>query len=93
MPCNRSSPSTKRFIKNPDSIHQDSNPTNVFTKPASKRVIPARAPNLLPESLRPNKKSTFSSHFRKFVLVFGFSNPAPPIAAERKNGHGSGCSP
>jgi hypothetical protein len=26
-----SSPSTKRFIKNPDSIHQDSNPTNVFT--------------------------------------------------------------
>jgi hypothetical protein len=24
-------PSTKRFIKNPDSIHQDSNPTNVFT--------------------------------------------------------------
>jgi hypothetical protein len=24
----------KRFIKNPDSIHQDSNPTNVFTQPA-----------------------------------------------------------
>jgi hypothetical protein len=31
-PCVRSSPSTKRFIKNPDSIHQDSNPTNVFTR-------------------------------------------------------------
>ena len=27
-------PSTKRFIKNPDSIHQDSNPTNVFAQPA-----------------------------------------------------------
>ena len=24
---------TKRFIKNPDSILQDSNPTNVFTQP------------------------------------------------------------
>jgi Ser/Thr protein kinase RdoA (MazF antagonist) len=33
-PWLRSSPSTKRFIKNPDSIHQDSNPTNVFTQPA-----------------------------------------------------------
>ena len=33
-----SSPSTKRFIKNPDSIHQDSNPTNVFTQPAPKAV-------------------------------------------------------
>jgi hypothetical protein len=32
-PCVRSSPSTKRFIKNPDSIHQDSNPANVFTQP------------------------------------------------------------
>ena len=31
-PCVRSSPSTKRFIKNPDSIHQDSNPTTVFTR-------------------------------------------------------------
>ena len=29
-PCLRSSPSTKRFIKNPDLIYQDSNPTNVF---------------------------------------------------------------
>ena len=28
-------PTTKRFIKNPDSIHQDSNPTNVFTHPRS----------------------------------------------------------
>ena len=33
-PCVRSSPSTKRFIKNPDSLHQDSNPTNVFSQPA-----------------------------------------------------------
>jgi hypothetical protein len=30
-------PSTKRFIKNPDSIHQDSNPTNVCTQPAPNR--------------------------------------------------------
>src|ERR1700722_19744890 len=34
-PCRRSSPSTKRFIKNPDSIRQDSNSTDVFTQPQS----------------------------------------------------------
>jgi hypothetical protein len=28
----------KALIKNPDSIHQDSNPTNVFTQPASEIV-------------------------------------------------------
>src|SRR5271154_1079119 len=32
-PCRRSSPSTKRFIKNPDSMRQDSNSTDVFTQP------------------------------------------------------------
>src|ERR1700733_1864608 len=30
--CRRSSPSMNRFIKNPDSTHQDSNPTNVSTQ-------------------------------------------------------------
>jgi hypothetical protein len=33
-------PTTKRFIKNPDSIHQDSNPTNVFAQPAPNCDIP-----------------------------------------------------
>src|SRR5271155_3764132 len=32
-PCRLSSPSTKRFIKNPDSIRQDSTSANVFTQP------------------------------------------------------------
>jgi hypothetical protein len=46
LPCVRSSPSTKRFIKNPDSIHQDSNPTNVFTQPAPFETF-ARVPSLI----------------------------------------------
>ena len=44
MPCNRSSPSTKRFIKNPDLIHQDSNPTNVFTQPGPLADLPLAFP-------------------------------------------------
>src|SRR3984957_7646634 len=39
-PCRRSPPSTKRFIKNPDSMRPDSNSTDVFTQPASIRDAP-----------------------------------------------------
>ena len=38
--CLRSSPSTKRFIKNPDSKHQDFNPTNVFTQSGPEGDLP-----------------------------------------------------